>query len=106
MIAAAHSSLVPQFSMAGLRASTIDCRGGRRAGAATGGGDRHRWGVVSARAAKGATATIPIASRWAPIRSRSDVASLNRPGGNVTGVASLNVELGPKRLELLGQLVP
>jgi putative ABC transport system substrate-binding protein len=34
------------------------------------------------------------------------VASLNRPGGNLTGVSLLNVELGPKRLDLLHQVIP
>jgi hypothetical protein len=34
------------------------------------------------------------------------VASLNRPGGNLTGVTNLNVEIGPKRVELLRELQP
>ena len=64
-------------------------------------------GSPSSVAAKAATATIPIVFETAsdPI-TLGLVASLNRPGGNLTGVTNLNVEVGQKRLQLLRELLP
>jgi putative tryptophan/tyrosine transport system substrate-binding protein len=63
--------------------------------------------VTPALAAKNATSTIPIVfeSGVDPV-SASLVASFGHPGGNLTGVSVLSVELMPKRLELLSDLVP
>lgn len=61
----------------------------------------------AAKAAKEATPKIPIAfvAGFDPVEVGL-VASMSRPGGNITGVSILDVELGPKRLQLLHELAP
>jgi putative tryptophan/tyrosine transport system substrate-binding protein len=63
--------------------------------------------LVAARAAKAATRTVPIVFVTGSDPVAADlVSSLNRPTGNVTGVAFMFTRLGPKNLEILHQLAP
>ena len=64
-------------------------------------------GPTDTRAAKAATSTIPIVmtSDSDPVET-GIIASLSRPGGNITGLADLNTELNGKRLELLKETLP
>jgi putative ABC transport system substrate-binding protein len=64
-------------------------------------------GVSVTSAVKAITTSIPVVFNVGtdPVRS-GFVASLNHPGGNLTGIANLNVALEPKRLEMLHQAVP
>ena len=65
-------------------------------------------GNVMVRAAKNATKTIPIVMVGAGLDPGEAglVDSLARPGGNITGITNLSIELGGKRLELLKEAVP
>jgi putative ABC transport system substrate-binding protein len=64
-------------------------------------------GSASTRAAKDATVTIPIVMTQDPDPVGSGfIASLARPGGNVTGLSNLVSDLGGKRLELLKEILP
>ena len=64
--------------------------------------------LPSIRAAKQATKTIPIVMviNWDPVATEGLIDSLERPGGNITGLSRLTRDLSGKRLELLKEVVP
>jgi putative ABC transport system substrate-binding protein len=64
------------------------------------------FGPPAAHAAKGATSTIPIVFISGDPIAEGLIASLAHPGGNLTGVSIITVELMPKRFDLLSELVP
>ena len=63
-------------------------------------------GIPPARAAKDATSTIPIVFVGGDPIAAGLVASLARPGGNLTGLIFMTAEMVPKRLELVSELLP
>ena len=63
-------------------------------------------GNAATAAAKNATRTIPIVMQTGDPVGQGLVASLARPGGNITGLTSISAELGGKLLELLKEIVP
>jgi ABC-type uncharacterized transport system substrate-binding protein len=65
------------------------------------------WGTAAGLAAKRATNVIPVVvGSGGDLVASGIVASLNRPGANVTGVGSLSLDIEGKRLEFLAQLLP
>ena len=64
------------------------------------------WGDAAARAAQAATRSIPIVVMTDDLAGAGLVASMSRPGGNLTGVNVLATELDAKRLEFLALIVP
>ena len=64
------------------------------------------WGDAAVQAAQAATTDIPIVVMTDNLVGAGHVSSLNRPGGNVTGISVMSTELDAKRLELLAPILP